>query len=151
MATFKKLYEELSAPDETGEPADRDLFRVRKVTVFYLDMHVFNLLLKFNAYNMYKLCIIIQNRFERYFGGPYLELGHLLYKHLLGHVTGSVDKETFVATASRLERACIGRGHPQGAESLMFSVFSEGKDNLDEKGRSAGSDHISCIFSNILQ
>ena len=50
VATFKKLYQELSAPDETGEQADRDLFRVRKASG--LDVHVFNLLLKFNAYNI---------------------------------------------------------------------------------------------------
>ena len=50
VATFKKLYQELSAPDETGEPADRDLFRVRRASG--LDVHVFNLLLKFNAYNI---------------------------------------------------------------------------------------------------
>lgn len=34
VATFKKLYEELSAPDETGEPADRDLFKVRVLIQF---------------------------------------------------------------------------------------------------------------------
>ena len=29
VATFKKLYGELSSPEETGEPANDDLFRVR--------------------------------------------------------------------------------------------------------------------------
>ena len=29
VATFKKLYRELIGPDETGEPANDDLFRVR--------------------------------------------------------------------------------------------------------------------------
>lgn len=69
-----------------------------------------------------------------YFGGPCLELGYLLYKQLLGHVTDMVDLETFVATASHLERVCIGCRNRQEAETL-FMVFAEGKDGLDQKGK----------------
>lgn len=78
---------------------------------------------------------MLQNRFERYFGGHYLELGHLLYKQLLGHMSTFVDVETFIATVSQLEHVCSGCRNRREAESLIFNVFTEGKNALDERGR----------------
>lgn len=49
-------------------------------------------------------------------------------------MTTFVDMETFVATASHLERVCGGCRNRQEAELLFFNVFAEGKDGLDEKG-----------------
>ena len=80
----------------------------------------------------------LQNRFENYFGGPYLELGTLLYKCLLAHVTGVVDEETFISTMTRLEQVSGHHGDHQEADSFYFSVFAEGKDTLDEKGEQRG-------------
>ena len=70
-----------------------------------------------------------------YFGGPCLELGYLLYKQLFGHVTTMVDVETFLATATHLERVCSGCRNRQEAEALFFKVFTEGKDGLDQKSK----------------
>lgn len=63
-----------------------------------------------------------------------MELGTLLYKCLLGHVTGAMDEETFISTMTRLERVSGRHGEQQKAESFYFTVFAEGKDTLNEKG-----------------
>ena len=74
----------------------------------------------------------MQTRFQQHFGGLCLELGHLIYQHLFGHVTTSVDMETFVDAVSRLERVCSGHGNQQDAEALIFRIFTEGRDTLNE-------------------
>ena len=75
---------------------------------------------------------LLQTRFQQHFGGPYLELGHLIYQQLFGHVTTSVSMEMFVAAATRLERVCT-RGSSEEKESFVFSVFAEGAEQLNEK------------------
>ena len=50
-------------------------------------------------------------------------------------MTDIVDMETFVASASDLERVCIGCRNRHEAETLFFKVFAEGKDGLDQKGK----------------
>ena len=52
---------------------------------------------------------------------------------MFGHVTTSVDMETFVKGASVLERVCT-RGSREETMTLMFSIFAEGGDTLTEKG-----------------
>ncbi|CAI8053396.1 hypothetical protein GBAR_LOCUS29200 [Geodia barretti] len=51
---------------------------------------------------------------------------------MFGHVTTSVDMETFVTAASRLERVCT-RGSREETGGLIFSIFAEGTDTLTEK------------------
>ena len=74
-----------------------------------------------------------QSRFENYFGGPYLELGHLLYNKLFGPIP-SVDEELFVSSMTVLERLSSKRGDHHEAESFYFQVFSEGKEAIDRQG-----------------
>ena len=52
---------------------------------------------------------------------------------MFGHVITSVDMETFVTAASRLERVCT-RGSREETGGLIFSIFAEGTDTLTEKG-----------------
>ena len=75
---------------------------------------------------------MLQTRFQQHFGGPCLELGHLIYQQLFGYVTTAVSMEMFVAAATRLERVCT-RGSSEEKESFVFSVFSEGAEQLNEK------------------
>ena len=74
-----------------------------------------------------------QSRFENYFGGPYLELGHLLYHKLFGP-TLSIEEEMFVSSMTVLERLSTNRGDHHEAESFYFRVFSEGKETIDRQG-----------------
>ena len=77
----------------------------------------------------------MQNRFENYFGGPYLELGHLLFsKFFGGGGTGTVDEQTFTSALSNLEALTWQRGDFHEAEGFYFSVFSQGKDTIDREG-----------------
>ena len=69
----------------------------------------------------------MQNRFENYFGGPYLELGHLLFSKFFGG-GGTVDKQTFTSALSNLEALTWQRG------DFYFSVFAQGKDTIDREG-----------------
>ena len=127
VATFRKLHGELSCPDETGDPASDDLLRVRLCSFVAADRDP---------------CVSLQTRFQQHFGGPCLELGHLLYRQMFGHVTTSVSVETFVAAASRLELVCT-RGSREDAGSLVFSIFGEGADTLTEKGEGDVSSSLS--------
>ena len=75
----------------------------------------------------------MQNRFENYFGGPYLELGHLLFSKFFGG-GGAVDEQTFTSALSNLEALTWQRGDFHEAEGFYFSVFSQGKDTIDREG-----------------
>ena len=64
-----------------------------------------------------------------------MELGQLLYRRLLGNVVGNVEENEFVSKMSHLELVSGRRGQRHEAEAFYFSVFAEGSDVLDEKGK----------------
>ena len=78
---------------------------------------------------------IVQNRFENYFGGPYLELGHLLYHKLFGEVL-PVDEEMFLSAMTLLGRLSLrdGGGEVHETEAFYFTLFSGGSDSISREG-----------------
>ena len=78
------------------------------------------------------LIFILQNRFENYYGGPYLEFGHLLYTKLFGGVV-PVEEEMFVSAMTVLERLSNRQEEHLAAERFYFSVFTEGKETIDRQ------------------
>ena len=75
----------------------------------------------------------LQNRFEHYFGGPYLELGHLLYKSFFGAQL-AVEEGRFVVAMTTLEKLSWKRGEHHEAEEFYFTVFSDGRDTISREG-----------------
>ena len=131
---YKELYTELTAPDHSGKPADQKIFRVCALVCFH----------------RIKLHIFFQNRFENYFGGPYLELGHLLYsKFFSGEQL--VDEASFVSALINLEALTWQKGDFHEAEMFYFTVFSNGEDFIDKKGElaSLGGDCTKLSVKNI--
>ena len=84
----------------------------------------------------------MQNRFENYFGGPYLELGHLLFSKFFGG-GGTVDEQTFTSALSNLEALTWQRGDFHEAEGFYFSVFSRGKDTINREGSTNSNINVS--------
>ena len=76
----------------------------------------------------------LKSRFEAYFGGSFPYLGKLLFRQLLGHVTGSVAKEMFVSAMCQLEQVFGAKRVTEETESFVFRVFTREDTVLSEKG-----------------
>ena len=126
VATFRKLYRELTAQDPARETANDDMFRVNSL-VKQLKPHPISLSLSLSLSDR------SQTQFQEHFGGPHLELGYLIYQHAFDQVTTFVSMEIFVSMATELERVCT-KGSSEERKSLIFRIFAEGADVLNGKG-----------------
>lgn len=83
--------------------------------------------------------LVRKDRFESYFGGPYVELGRLLYHKLFGEME-PVDEEMFLSSLTLLRRVTTVElgGEQHEAEAFCFTVFSESSDGVDRASEQEG-------------